>query len=67
MKRERCAQAYILRIWREPSDLAPPGEWRGTLRSADGRREWHFRSAQELWALLVREELPPAGCEGSAG
>jgi hypothetical protein len=67
MKRKRCAQVYILRIWREPSDLAPPGEWRGTLRSADGRREWHFRSAQELWGLLVEESSSSAGKQDATG
>ncbi len=59
MNGKRCEHTYILRIWREPSELAPPGEWRGTLRSPDGRREWHFRSAQELWAFLITEALPP--------
>jgi hypothetical protein len=59
MDSKRCEHTYILRIWREPSDLAPPGEWRGTLRSPDGRREWHFRSAQELWAFLIAEAPPP--------
>mgnify|MGYP001105413558 CR=1 FL=1 len=56
MDKKRCEALYILRIWREPSDLAPPGEWRGVLRSPDGRREWFFKSAEELWALLTGSE-----------
>ncbi|MBO9371605.1 MAG: hypothetical protein J7575_11080 [Chloroflexi bacterium] len=56
MNKKRRETTYILRIWREPSDLAPPGEWRGVLRSPDGRRQWFFKSAEELWALLTHGE-----------
>jgi len=49
---------YIVRIWQEPSELAAPGEWRGVLRSLDGRRQWFFKSAEELWDLLTRGEAP---------
>jgi hypothetical protein len=58
MKKNRREITYILRIWQEPSDLAPPGEWRGVLRSLDGRQERFFKSAQELWDLLIQSEAP---------
>jgi len=58
MNKKRRETTYILRIWREPSELAAPGEWRGMLRSPDGCREWFFRSAEELWNLLISSEAP---------
>lgn len=58
MNTKRRETTYLLRIWQEPSDLAPPGEWRGVLRSLDGQQEWLFKSAQELWDLLTRGEAP---------
>ncbi len=58
MKNNRREITYILRIWQEPSDLAPPGEWRGVLRSLDGRQERLFKSADELWDYLIRSEAP---------
>jgi len=58
MNKKRHQTTYLLRIWQEQSDLAPPGEWRGVLRSLDGRQERLFKSAQELWDLLTRSEAP---------
>lgn len=49
---------YILRIWQEPSEISPPGEWRGVLRSLDGSQERLFKSAHELWQLLIQSEAP---------
>ena len=56
MKKQRRELIYILRIWQEPSEISPPGEWRGVLRSLDGRQERLFKSAQELWNLLTQSE-----------
>jgi hypothetical protein len=58
MNKKRRETTYIVRIWQEPSELAAPGEWRGVLRSLDGRRQWFFKSAEELWDLLTRGEAP---------
>lgn len=55
-KKQRRESAFILRFWREPSDLSPPGELRGVLRSLDGSREMSFKSAQELWDHLTKQE-----------
>ncbi|MBL8093525.1 MAG: hypothetical protein JNL73_05110 [Anaerolineales bacterium] len=49
----RRSAFYVIRIWCEPSRLAPPGEWRGSLRAADGSRERLFKSADELWRYLT--------------
>jgi hypothetical protein len=59
MNKKRKEITYILRIWQEPSGLAPPGEWRGTLRSLDGRPERLFKSAEELWDLLTQSPVVP--------
>jgi hypothetical protein len=59
MNKKRQEITYILRIWQEPSGLTPPGEWRGTLRSLDGRPERLFKSAEELWDLLIHSPVPP--------
>jgi len=56
MDRKRRESTYILRIWQEPSELSPPGEWRGVLRSMTNGQERFFKSAQELWDLLMRNE-----------
>ncbi len=58
MSRERRQSTYILHIWQETSEIAPPGEWRGVLRSLDGRKRMMFKSAQELWKLLTQSEIP---------
>ena len=58
MKHERQKAVYILRIWQEPSQLTPPGEWRGSLRALDGQGEWMFKSAAELWQRLVENPTP---------
>jgi hypothetical protein len=42
--------AYILSLWAEPQDDAPP-VWRGSLESADGRR-LYFDSLGSLNRLL---------------
>lgn len=52
----RRSAVYVIRIWREPSRLAPPGEWRGTLRSVDGARNIGFRTPDELWRILTVTE-----------
>ena len=66
MKNTRREAVYLLRIWQEPSDLAPPGEWRGVVRSLDGSQERLFKSAQELWDYLTQTEPPtrPSGLRG---
>lgn len=56
MSKPRREMAYILRIWREPSEVSPPGEWRGVLRSLDGSQERLFKSAEELWRLLIQNK-----------
>ncbi|MEW6286291.1 MAG: hypothetical protein AB1509_08680 [Chloroflexota bacterium] len=56
MSKPRREITYILRIWQEPSDISPPGEWRGVLRSLDGSQERLFKSAHELWNLLIQSE-----------
>lgn len=58
MKNNRRESTYTLRIWQEPSNLAPPGEWRGVLRSLDGHHERLFKSANELWDYLTHSEAP---------
>ncbi len=58
MNKKRHEITYILRIWQEPSNLAPPGEWRGVLRSLDGHHERLFKSANELWDYLTNSEAP---------
>ncbi|MFZ5879135.1 MAG: hypothetical protein ACOY0R_07185 [Chloroflexota bacterium] len=47
---------FLVRIWREPSRLAPPGEWRGTLRRLNEPQEKFFKSAEDLWRHLVQLE-----------
>lgn len=58
MTKPRREATYILRIWQEPSEASPPGEWRGVLRSLDGSQERFFKSAEELWRLLIQSEAP---------
>lgn len=58
MTKPRREATYILRIWQEPSEVSPPGEWRGVLRSLDGSQERFFKSAEELWRLLIQSEAP---------
>ncbi len=55
MDKKRFEFSYILRIWQEPSQMSPPGEWRGILCPLDGRPEKFFKSAQELWELLIND------------
>lgn len=57
MSKPRREVTYVLRIWQEPSEVSPPGEWRGVLRSLDGRQERLFKSAEELWWLLTQSEV----------
>ncbi len=57
MSKPRREVTYVLRIWQEPSKVSPPGEWRGMLRSLDGRQERLFKSAEELWRLLTESEV----------
>lgn len=59
MHKRRREFTFIVRIWQEPSALSPPGEWRGALCSLDGRQERLFKSAQELWSLLIQSDSPP--------
>ena len=49
----RLHSTFLLRIWREPSQLAPPGEWRGSLRRLDEPQEKFFKSPEQLWQHLV--------------
>lgn len=58
MTKPRREITYILRIWQEPSEAAPPGEWRGVLRSLDGSQQRLFKTAEELWRLLIQSEAP---------
>lgn len=66
MKKRRHEATYILRIWQEPSELVPPGEWRGLLRSLDGRQEVLFKSSDELWEHLVQSQVPDVNPSSSS-
>lgn len=56
MKRQRKTASYLIRVWQEPSQLQPPGEWRVTARLLEGSEEILFRSAADLWRYLTGEE-----------
>lgn len=53
MMNPRRNSVFVVRIWREPSRMSPPGEWRGSLRRMDGSQERLFKSAEELWRYLI--------------
>jgi len=53
----RLHSTFIIRVWCEPSELAPPGEWRGTLRRLNASEEIPFKSAEELWRHLLESEI----------
>lgn len=56
MMNPRRNSVFLIRIWREPSRISPPGEWRGSLRRLDATRERLFTSAEELWRYLTQIE-----------
>jgi hypothetical protein len=43
-------RSYLLRIWQEPDG----GGWRGSLRSVQDDRTFHFASLEMLAMFLVR-------------
>ena len=56
MNEKRKTASYLIRVWQEPSQLQPPGEWRVTARLLEGGGEVLFRSAADLWRYLTGEE-----------
>ncbi|MBI5946426.1 MAG: hypothetical protein HY864_18850 [Chloroflexi bacterium] len=48
--------SFIIRIWCEPSQLTPPGEWRGDIRMLDDSQRRMFKSAEELWDYLIQQD-----------
>lgn len=53
MKNQRKITSFLIRVWQEPSQLQPPGEWRVSARPLEGGVENLFKSASTLWHYLT--------------
>lgn len=58
MNEKRKAASFLIRVWQEPSEWLPPGEWRVSARPMKGGNEILFKSAAELWQYLTEENTP---------
>ena len=56
MKRQRKTASYLIRVWQEPSQWQPPGEWRVSAHPLEGGGEVFFKSAADLWRYLTNEK-----------
>jgi hypothetical protein len=55
MNQKRKTASFLIRVWQEPSQWQPPGEWRVSVRPLNGGGETLFKSATELWQFLTDE------------
>lgn len=56
MNEKRKAVSFLIRVWQEPSQWQPPGEWRVSARPLEGGGEVLFNSATELWHYLTQAD-----------
>ena len=56
MNERRKAASFLIRVWQEPSQWQPPGEWRVSAHPLEGGGEVLFNSATELWRYLTHAE-----------
>lgn len=56
MNERRKAASFLIRVWQEPSQWQPPGEWRVSAHPLEGGGEVLFNSANELWRYLTHAD-----------
>ncbi|GEM_PF-3146947 len=65
MKNQRKITSFVIRVWQEPSQLQPPGEWRISVRPLAGGVETLLKSAADLWRYLTGEEISQHSIDSS--
>ena len=62
----RSEHLFVVRVWREPSQAAPPGQWRGAVEHVSTGQRIYFASLAELNQFMLVQmdvaamEPPPA-------
>lgn len=46
---------FVVRLWHEPSALAPPGQWRGSVDHLASGGQRHFLTLRDLCDFIVAQ------------
>jgi len=49
----RTRHTFVVRLWHEPSELAPPGQWRGSVDHLASGDQRHFLTLRDLCDFIV--------------
>jgi hypothetical protein len=52
---ERPEHLFVVRLWQEPSRVAPPGQWRGSVEHAtpEGEQRAYFVTLEEMNRFML--------------
>ncbi len=48
MVANRQQHLFIVRMWQEPSEAAPPGQWRGSVEHVSSGQRFYFSALNDL-------------------
>jgi hypothetical protein len=60
----RQQHLFIVRLWHEPSQIAAPGQWRGSVEHAESGQRRYFIALGDL-TEFVASQLGEAQLDGS--
>lgn len=49
----RQQHLFIVRVWQEPSQLQPPGQWRGSVEHVPSGQRLYFASMNDLTNFMT--------------
>jgi len=61
----RSQHLFVVRLWQEPSQAAPPGQWRGSAEHVPSGEHIYFAALADLSGFISRQ-IEPASAGESA-
>jgi hypothetical protein len=52
---DRSQHLFIVRVWCEPSDQEPPGQWRGSVEHVPSGQRIYFASMSDLTRFITSQ------------
>jgi hypothetical protein len=50
---DRLQHLFVVRMWQEPSEVAPPGQWRGSVEHVPSGERLYFASIEDLNTFIL--------------
>jgi hypothetical protein len=56
---DRPQHLFVVRLWQEPSQTAPPGQWRGSAKHVASGEYVYFVALADLTGFIAQQIEPP--------